>query len=189
LTGCLDSQGRLRTLFQRRGRDSNPRRLSPRRFSRPSISIAMTGFLGGLCLGFCLHNVELCRRSRPESTRFGSSASPWWPCSYGVTSEWCGMKHPPVEIGRIHLDWARHRKAPVGDGSPSACHGSAVACIGQPPPPSAPGPVWGWRAGPLSRGCGGRAAGSRRGVGVGPHLSSRDCAAPVDSERIRLHWL
>jgi len=145
--------------------------------------------LGGLCLGFCLHNVELCRRSRPESTRFGSSASPWWPCSYGVTSEWCGMKHPPVEIGRIHLDWARHRKAPVGDGSPSACHGSAVACIGQPPPPSAPGPVWGWRAGPLSRGCGGRAAGSRRGVGVGPHLSSRDCAAPVDSERIRLHWL
>jgi len=30
-----------------------------------------------------------------------------------------------------------------------------VACIGQPPPPSAPGPVWGWRAWLSSRGCGG----------------------------------
>jgi hypothetical protein len=51
-----------------------------------------------------------------------------------------------------------------------------MACIGQPPPPSAPGPVLGWLAGPLSRGCGGRAAASRRWVGVGPQISSRDCA-------------
>ena len=69
-----------------------------------------------------------------------------------------------------------HRRAPVGDGRPSACHGCAVACIGQPPPPSAPGPVLGWRAGPLSRGCGGRAAASREGAGVWPQMSSRDCA-------------
>ena len=87
------------------------------------------------------------------------------------------------------LQACRHRRASVGDGRPSACHGCAVACIGQPPPPSAPGPVWGELAGSLSRGCGGRAAASRRGAGVRPQLSSRDCAAPVDSERIWLHWL
>jgi hypothetical protein len=40
---------------------------------------------------------------------------------------------------------------------PSACHGCAVACSGQPPPPSAPEPMWGWRAWLLSRGCGGLA--------------------------------
>jgi len=34
--------------------------------------------------------------------------------------------------------------APVGSGRPSPWHGYAVACIGQPPPPSAPGPVWEW---------------------------------------------
>jgi hypothetical protein len=50
-----------------------------------------------------------------------------------------------------------HRRAPVGGGRPSACHGCAVACIGQPPPPSAPGPVLGWQAGLSSRGCGGAA--------------------------------
>jgi len=74
------------------------------------------------------------------------------------------------------LQACRQRRASVGDGRPSACHGCAVACIGQPPPPSAPGPVLGWLAGPLSRGCGGRAAASRRGAGVGPQVSSRDCA-------------
>jgi hypothetical protein len=74
------------------------------------------------------------------------------------------------------LQACRHRRAPVSDGCPSACHGYAVACIGQPPPPSAPGPVWGWRAGLLSRGCGGRAAGSRRGAGVRPKIASRGCA-------------
>ncbi len=36
--------------------------------------------------------------------------------------------------------------------------------------------MWGWRAWLLSRGCGGRAAGSRRGVGVRLKISSRDCA-------------
>jgi hypothetical protein len=51
-----------------------------------------------------------------------------------------------------------------------------MACIGQPPPPSAPGPVLGWRAQPLSRGCGGRAAASRQGVGVRPKIPSRGCA-------------
>jgi hypothetical protein len=58
--------------------------------------------------------------------------------------------------------------AAVGSGRPSACHGCAVACIGQPPPPSAPGPVWGWRAGQLSRGCGGRAFARINGAEVGP---------------------
>jgi hypothetical protein len=44
----------------------------------------------------------------------------------------------------------RHRRASVGDGRPSACHGCAVACIGQPPPPSAPWPGgMGWVVGPV----------------------------------------
>ena len=71
----------------------------------------------------------------------------------------------------------RHRRASVGDGRPSACHGCAVACIGQPPPPSAPGPVLGWRAAPLSRGCGGRAFARVDGAGVMPQVPSRGCAA------------
>ena len=65
------------------------------------------------------------------------------------------------------LQACRHRRDSVGDGRPSACHGCAVACIGQPPPPSAPwpgamcwvvGPVWGprlrWRG--ASQSVGGR---------------------------------
>jgi hypothetical protein len=52
------------------------------------------------------------------------------------------------------LQACRHRRASVGDGRPSACHGCAVACIGQPPPPSAPGPVMGLRPRQLSRGWG-----------------------------------
>ena len=79
-------------------------------------------------------------------------------------------------VPRPSLRLSSHRRSPVGDGRPSACHGFAVACIGQPPPPSAPGPVLGWLARPLSRGCGGRAAASRRVVGVRPKISSRDCA-------------
>ena len=51
-----------------------------------------------------------------------------------------------------------------------------MACIGQPPPPFAPGPVLGWLAGPLSRGCGGQAAASRQGVGVRPKIPSLGCA-------------
>ena len=52
------------------------------------------------------------------------------------------------------LQACRHRRASVGSVRPSTCHGCAVACIGQPPPPSAPwpgamcwvvGPVWGPR--------------------------------------------
>ena len=70
-----------------------------------------------------------------------------------------------------------HRRAPVGSGRPSACHGCAVACIGQPPPPSAPGPMRGWWAQPLSRSCGGTAAFSREGPGVRPEVCARDRAA------------
>ena len=70
-----------------------------------------------------------------------------------------------------------HRRAPVGSGRPSACHGCAVACIGQPPPPSAPGPVWGRWAQLFSRGCGGAAAFSRDGPGGRPDVCARDCAA------------
>ena len=87
------------------------------------------------------------------------------------------------------LQACRHRRASVGDGRPSACHGCAVACIGQPPPPSAPGPVWGELAGSLSRGCGGRAAASRRGAGVGPSFPRATARVSVDLERIWLHWL
>ncbi len=70
-----------------------------------------------------------------------------------------------------------HRRAPVGSGRPSACHGCAVACIGQPSPPSAPGRCGGWRAQLLSRGCGGAAAFSHEGPGVRPEACARDCAA------------
>ena len=45
--------------------------------------------------------------------------------------------------------------ATVGSDCPSACHGCAVACIGQPPPPSALGPMWwvmvGWAVLPRLR--------------------------------------
>ncbi len=41
---------------------------------------------------------------------------------------------------------------------------------GQPPPPSAPRPVWGWRAGPLSRGCGGRGFARINGAGECPQF-------------------
>ncbi len=80
----------------------------------------------------------------------------------------------------------KHRRAPVGfaertsrcdDGRPSACHGCAVACIGQPPPPSAPGPVWGWAgmaALPRLRWPGSCPV---HGAGVMPKISSRGCAA------------
>jgi len=46
-----------------------------------------------------------------------------------------------------------------------------VACIGQPPPPSAQGPVLGWWALLLSRGCGGRAFARADGEAVGPKFS------------------
>ena len=75
------------------------------------------------------------------------------------------------------LQACRHRRASVGDGGPSACHGCAVACIGQPPPPSAPGPVWGWAGmATLPRL---RCPGSCpvHGAGVMPLISSRGCAA------------
>ena len=70
------------------------------------------------------------------------------------------------------------RKAPVVVGRPSACHGFAVACIGQPPPPSALGPVWwvvaGWAALPRLRWLGGLLLGVAR---VLARVSSRGCAA------------
>ena len=64
-----------------------------------------------------------------------------------------GLGHEDAKSSRI----CRRRRAPAGSGWPSMCHGCAVACSGQPPPPSAPGPVVRWRAKLLSRGCGGRA--------------------------------
>ena len=61
------------------------------------------------------------------------------------------LLHLLQSIARVQLlRVCRHRRAPVGSGSPSACHGCAVACIGQPPPPSAPWPgVRGWVVGPV----------------------------------------
>ncbi len=48
------------------------------------------------------------------------------------------------------LQACRHRRASVGSVRPSTCHGCAVACIGQPPPPSAPWPgAMGWVVGPV----------------------------------------
>jgi hypothetical protein len=70
-----------------------------------------------------------------------------------------------------------NQQAPVGDGRPSACHGWAVACIGQPPPPSAPEPVWGVMGKatlPRLRWTGVRPHQWGRG---GPQASSRGCAA------------
>jgi hypothetical protein len=90
-------------------------------------------------------------------------------------------------IARAHLSVLDCESAPLGtglrertsrcdDGRPSACHGCAVACIGQPPPPVAPERVMGGRAEPFSRGCGGGVAGSCWEVGAMPQLSSRGCA-------------
>ena len=42
--------------------------------------------LGGSCLGFCHLDVELCRRSRPKSTCFGSPMFFGGPCSADVMS-------------------------------------------------------------------------------------------------------
>jgi len=70
-----------------------------------------------------------------------------------VHLSWCGAKSPIALIALLHsvglADVSRATssagtdRAPFGNGRPSACHGCAVACIGQPPPPSALGPVWG----------------------------------------------
>ena len=57
------------------------------------------------------------------------------------------------------------------------CHGSAVADVRQPPPPSTPGPMVRWWAGLLTRGCGGRAFARINGGRGGPQASSRGCAA------------
>jgi hypothetical protein len=51
----------------------------------------------------------------------------------------------------------RHRRAPVSDGCPSACHGYTVACIGQPPPP------------PLRVRCGGGGQGCSPAAAVAGH--------------------
>jgi len=78
--------------------------------------------------------------------------------------------HQGVRPSRAARLYGR-RRAPVVSGRPSACHGCAVACIGQPPPPSAPAPVLGWWAWLLSRGCGGRAFARADGEAVGPKFS------------------
>jgi len=81
------------------------------------------------------------------------------------------------------------RRATAGSGSPSACHGWAVACIGQPPPPSAPGPViWGWQARPLPRGCGGRAFARVDREGEGPKFP-RAAARPAGYSGLNLGGL
>jgi hypothetical protein len=83
--------------------------------------------------------------------------------------------HQGVRPSRAARLYGR-RRAPVVSGRPSACHGCAVACIGQPPPPSAPGPVWGG-----GHGCSPAAAVAGRSpalMGKGrPRVSSRGCAA------------
>jgi len=54
-------------------------------------------------------------------------------------AQWVAERLRPAE--RLAWGWSRHRSALVVVGRPSACHGCAVACIGQPPPPSAAGPL------------------------------------------------
>ena len=89
------------------------------------------------------------------------------------------LLHLLQSIARVQLlRVCRHRRAPVGSGSPSACHGCAVACIGQPPPPSAPWPGgMCWVAGPV---CyprlRWRGASWLQLAGVWPGLASRGCA-------------
>ena len=86
----------------------------------------------------------------------------------------------------------RHRRAPVGSGSPSACHGCAVACIGQPPPPSAPWPGVGWLARFVARGCGGAASLGWQVAWVWLGLASRGCAAVYTFRALfawGCHWL
>ncbi len=59
------------------------------------------------------------------------------------------LLHLLQSFARVQLlQVCRHRRASVVDGRPSTCHGYAVACIGQPPPPSAPWPGgMGWLVG------------------------------------------
>ena len=61
------------------------------------------------------------------------------------------LLHLLQSFARVQLlQVCRHRRASVVDGRPSTCHGYAVACIGQPPPPSAPWPgVMCWVVGPV----------------------------------------
>jgi hypothetical protein len=85
---------------------------------------------------------------------------------------------PAGGVPRRPLGLSRRRRAPVGSSRPSACHGCAVACIGQPPPPSAPwAGAMGWVAGPA---CGPRlrwrGASWLQLAGVRPGLASRGCA-------------
>jgi hypothetical protein len=86
------------------------------------------------------------------------------------------------------LQVCSHRRASVGDGRPSACHGCAVACIGQPPPPSAPGPVLGgWQGRSPAAAVAGRLPAS--GVlGGGPRFP-RAAARPVGHSVLNLAGL
>ena len=73
------------------------------------------------------------RAEVPTSSRGAGGTEPLWLfCS-------TGLGHEDGNAAKLR----RRRRAPVVSGRPSACHGCAVACIGQPPPPFAPGPVWG----------------------------------------------
>jgi len=125
-----------------------------------------------------------------ENTGFSGLA--FFPCGHGSVQ--VGLRsirfdqgpkpefllHLLQSFARVQLlQVCRHRRAPVGSSRPSACHGCAVACIGQPPPPSAPWPgAMCWVDGPV---CGPRLR--WRGfcwlqlAGVRPGLASRCCAA------------
>ena len=82
----------------------------------------------------------------------------------------CPPRRAAGGVPRRSLGLSRRRKAPVGSSCPSACHGCAVACIGQPPPPSAlgPGPCVGLLARFGARGCGGAAHLGCSWPGFGP---------------------
>ena len=99
--------------------------------------------------------IFLCLQEKVQENR-GVSRLAFLPCGHGSVlagvrsirfdqgprSEFLlHLLHPFVCAERLRV--CRHRRASVGDGRPSACHGCAVACIGQPPPPSAPGPLMG----------------------------------------------
>ena len=96
-----------------------------------------------------------------ENTGFSGLA--FFPCGHGSVQ--VGLRsirfdqgpkpefllHLLQSFARVQLlQVCRHRRAPVGSSRPSACHGCAVACIGQPPPPSAPWPgAMCWVDGPV----------------------------------------
>ena len=103
-----------------------------------------------------------CLQEKVQENR-GFSGLAFLPCGHGsvlagvrsIRFDQCPrpefLLHLLQSFARVQLlRVCRHRRASVVDGRPSTCHGCAVACIGQPPPPSAPWPgARGWVVGPV----------------------------------------